>query len=239
MAKAPNTPQVPLSDKAERFCQQYVIDLNASQAALRAGYSPKTADKQGWKLLQDPRVAARIAELQAEIGQDLRITAEMVLKRWWDIANADPNDVMELRRCNCRFCWGVGHAYQWTPPEYERACNRAQRQGRPAPENIGGLDFRPNREPNPECPECLGEGVEKVHFHDTRRLTPEGKLIYRGVTVGKDGIKVAVADPDKALELVARHLGMFKDRLDVRMNPSEMSDAELDAEIARLKGEGA
>ena len=112
-------------------------------------------------------------------------------------------------------------------------------QGRPAPDATGGLDFRPNREPNAVCPECLGEGVEKVHFHDTRRLSPAGKLLYRGVSLGKDGLKVSIADQDKALENVARHLGMFKDRLDVRTNPSEMSDAELDAAIAELEGKEA
>ena len=54
------------SDRHEAFCEEYVKDRNATQAAIRAGYSPKTAYSQGHRLLKNAEVAARISELQAE-----------------------------------------------------------------------------------------------------------------------------------------------------------------------------
>jgi phage terminase small subunit len=55
-----------LTAKQKAFCQEYLIDLNSTQAATRAGYSSKTAGVQGYQLLQKTSVADRIAELQAE-----------------------------------------------------------------------------------------------------------------------------------------------------------------------------
>ncbi len=54
------------SDRHEAFCQEYVKDRNATQAAIRAGYSPKTGYSQGHRLLKNAEVASRIRELQAE-----------------------------------------------------------------------------------------------------------------------------------------------------------------------------
>lgn len=54
-----------MTDKQERFCEEYMIDLNATQAAIRAGYSPKTANEQGSQLLAKLSIQNRIAQLQA------------------------------------------------------------------------------------------------------------------------------------------------------------------------------
>lgn len=53
--------------KHERFCQEYIIDLNATQAAIRAGYSKNRADVTGARLLGNARVHARVTELSQEI----------------------------------------------------------------------------------------------------------------------------------------------------------------------------
>lgn len=67
----------PLSPKVERFVAEYLIDLNATQAAIRAGYSEKTADVQGPRLLGNARVRAAVA-----VGQSKRlITAEVKAER--------------------------------------------------------------------------------------------------------------------------------------------------------------
>ncbi len=55
-----------LTAKQERFCQEYVIDLNATQAAIRAGYSEKTAKEQGSRLLTNVNLQKRITKLQKE-----------------------------------------------------------------------------------------------------------------------------------------------------------------------------
>ena len=54
------------SGRYETFCQEYLKDRNATRAAKRAGYSPKTAYSQGHRLLKNAEVACRVSELQAE-----------------------------------------------------------------------------------------------------------------------------------------------------------------------------
>lgn len=53
-----------LTDKQQRFVDEYLIDLNATQAAIRAGYSEKTADSIGLQLLRKTQVAEAIEEAQ-------------------------------------------------------------------------------------------------------------------------------------------------------------------------------
>jgi phage terminase small subunit len=66
------------SAKRLRFIEEYLIDLNATQAAIRAGYSKKTAGQIGEEILKIPEIAALIAERQGEISQKLEITQEMI-----------------------------------------------------------------------------------------------------------------------------------------------------------------
>ena len=61
-----------LSPKQEMFCQEYLVDLNATQAAIRAGYSKKTANEQGTQLLVRLSIRERVQELmrkRSEITQ--------------------------------------------------------------------------------------------------------------------------------------------------------------------------
>ena len=54
------------SDKQKRFVDEYLIDLNATQAAIRAGYSPKTANEQGSQLLAKLSIQTEISKKMAE-----------------------------------------------------------------------------------------------------------------------------------------------------------------------------
>ncbi|WP_239379212.1 terminase small subunit, partial [Pseudomonas aeruginosa] len=125
-----------LTDKQRRFVDEYLVDLNATQAAIRAGYSAKRADAIGHENLRKPEVAAFLAERQQELQERTEITQDMVLKRYWEIATADPNELVQYRRLCCRHCWGVGHAYQWTEAEFERAQAEADDDG---PDCSGGF----------------------------------------------------------------------------------------------------
>jgi phage terminase small subunit len=69
-----------LTPKQELFCQEYIIDLNATQASIRAGYSEKTATTQGPRLLENVGVRERINELQAARSERTEITADYVLR---------------------------------------------------------------------------------------------------------------------------------------------------------------
>jgi phage terminase small subunit len=76
-----------LTDKQEAFCQQYLLDLNATQAAIRAGYSEKTAQEQGSRLLSNVIVASRVRELMAGRAQRVQVDGDWVLGRLIEISD--------------------------------------------------------------------------------------------------------------------------------------------------------
>lgn len=82
-----------LSPMQLKFVEQYLIDLNATQAAIRAGYSAKTAEQIGYQLLQKPSVAQKISSLMAERSERTKIDADWVLRRLADQADADMSDL--------------------------------------------------------------------------------------------------------------------------------------------------
>src|SRR5690348_15052569 len=85
----------PLTPKRERFCHEYVIDGNATQAAIRAGYSKRTARSIGHELLTKPDIDRRIAELLRELTARSDRTADDVLARLWEMAEANIVDLLE------------------------------------------------------------------------------------------------------------------------------------------------
>jgi phage terminase small subunit len=68
-----------LTPKQRRFIEEYVIDLNATQAAIRSGYSKKTARDIGCENLAKPNIAESIAELQSERSKRTGITGDKVV----------------------------------------------------------------------------------------------------------------------------------------------------------------
>lgn len=93
-----NTPPLPLTEKRERFCQEYLFDLNGTQAAIRAGYSPKCACVEASQLLALPRIRERIAELAEELKNKVDITPERVLKEIYCMAAWDPKDYVKIKK---------------------------------------------------------------------------------------------------------------------------------------------
>lgn len=65
--------------KHERFAQEYLVDYNATAAAIRTGYSKRSARSTGSELLTKPDILARVHELQKEICKRLGVSAEMVI----------------------------------------------------------------------------------------------------------------------------------------------------------------
>jgi len=84
-----------LTDKQQRFCEEYLIDLNATQAAIRAGYSEKTANRIASENLTKLDIQEYIAEKREELSNSTKITTEKVLKAIADIALEDRSTVFE------------------------------------------------------------------------------------------------------------------------------------------------
>lgn len=68
-----------LTDKQQRFVDEYLIDLNATQAAIRAGYSPKTANEQGARLLANVSVAVAVKEGKKAREERTEVTQDWVV----------------------------------------------------------------------------------------------------------------------------------------------------------------
>lgn len=85
-----------LTAKQQRFCDEYLIDLNATQAAIRAGYSKKTANEQGARLLVNVSIQKKISELQKEREKRTEITQDSVLHELALIAFAKASDYAKV-----------------------------------------------------------------------------------------------------------------------------------------------
>lgn len=84
-----------LTPKQARFVEEYLIDLNATQAAIRAGYSAKSANDQVGGLLAKPHIKAAIEAARAARSEETKIDAAWVLKRLAAEAEADVADIYE------------------------------------------------------------------------------------------------------------------------------------------------
>jgi phage terminase small subunit len=78
-----------LTPRQERFIQEYLVDLNGTQAAIRAGYSEHTATAIGWELLRNPEVEAAIAEAKNARSARTAITADDVLREFTKVGRSD------------------------------------------------------------------------------------------------------------------------------------------------------
>lgn len=84
-----------LTPKQALFVQEYLIDLNATQAAIRAGYSKRTAEDIGRQLLRKTPVAAAIAEAQKARAEKCEVNAAYVLNRLVEIDQMDVLDILK------------------------------------------------------------------------------------------------------------------------------------------------
>lgn len=204
----------------ERYCLEYLKDLNVTRAAERAGIGKRTAID----LMKREDIQARIAELFTERNARVQIEADEVLRQVHAIATADTNEIVQVRRGCCRHCYGTEHRYQYTD---QRELKRAQAAFDMTEESLvenfehGGIGFDPKREPHGECPGCGGEGSVYVHINDTRHLTPAARALFAGAKTTKDGIEVKLHSKDKHLELLMRHLGLLNDKLELKGDLAE------------------
>lgn len=239
--------------KQQIFIEEYLIDANATQAAIRAGYSMASAYAIGSRVRHIPAVAAIIEARLEDRFERSRMTTDRLLSEYEHMAEADFNELVEYRRVNCRHCWGIGFKYQYNFIEqddrresYDRQVIEAVSKGideatiAPFDEH-GGIGYLPNKEPNAECPVCAGEGIGEVFFKDTRFLSRRARSIYAGAEVGKDGIKVKGYSKEKAMDTIARANKLFNDAADVNFNvtasPELMALYEIGMKNAKTRDE--
>lgn len=149
-----------LTDKQERFVEEYMIDLNATQAAIRAGYSVKNAGKIGSELLEKTRISEAIDIKKAERSRRTGVTADRVVTELARIAFANAKNIVNFK--------------------------------------TGGI---------------LGYAND-----DDLAAVQSVKVKTSCGNVDTEEREIKLADKQKALELLGKHLGMFKDKVELSGN---------------------
>lgn len=248
---APRGPAPGLSELEAAFVEQYLIDLNGTQAYLRVKPHCKevTARTEASRILAKPNVQEAVAKAKAERARRLNMTADDVVRTSMAIVQADVRELVELRVGCCRYCWGAGHRWQRTVGEMERdrkAHDLEAKLARIKKEPVqpfdeqGGVGYDRRQAPNPECPECFGEGESRVVLKDTSRLSPAALRLLAGIKQGKDGIEIKTHSVDASMKDLYRHFGLYKERVELTgkdggpVEIRELSDAERAVRLAAL-----
>ena len=232
------------------FVTEYLIDEDPRQAAARSGLPPEI----GPALLRREDILGMVSTARHGRSSRARVYADEVLRRWNMRATGLITDVAEIRRVNCRHCWGVDGEYQFTLVEMRHSRRQhEQEQLRLWPktpsrrqmfDEKGGDGFDPWREPNAECTECGGTGSAKLYVRSYDELSERGRMMLSSIKQFPDGtIEVKAQDPAvtlRAEEMVGRCLGMLDRRRQV-FDPEgldELPDEHLDSVLTFLERRG-
>lgn len=165
-----------MTKKQKRFVEEYLIDLNATQAAIRAGYSPKTANEQASRMLANVSIQDAVSKAMAERSKRTGVNQDRVLLELAKMAFVKMTDIVD----------GEGRI-QSGAAEDDLSC------------------------------------IESVKYK--RSDSESGSSVER---------EVKIASKLRALELLGKHLGMFKDNLNLTVETSE----KLDDILSQIGGEG-
>lgn len=209
----------PLTEKEAIFVRELTTHWNAARAAREAGATIERARHVGSEWKTKPHIKAHIDAHVKKRAEENRIDAENLKERLIAIIRADPRELIDHVRINCRHCWGIDGKYQHTPAEQaarRKSFDAGVKSGKIAAgqhfDEQGGVGYNRTRDPNPECLECHGEGEEIIVPKDTRDLSPDALALYAGVKRTKEGLQVMMHDKERAMEMLGRHFGMFLDR---------------------------
>lgn len=223
---------LPLLIREERFCEEMARHGDPA-VAVRSGYgmptlSAREVNRIAENLMARDDIASRIREIAESARSLTAVNVATVLNHWLNLATADPNEVVQHRRVCCRYCWSDEHVYQWTPAEYWDATAKAIDQEKPAPVNASGTWYDKTKGPNPECPECFGDGTGEVHLTDTRLMSPRARLLIESIKMGKHGPEVTLHDRMAPMDNIAKFLGMFKETIRIEDLTKPKSDNVID-----------
>lgn len=167
-----------LTPKQKAFCEEYLIDLNATQAAIRAGYKPSTAKEIGCENLTKPNIRAYIDKAIAERSKRTGINQDRVIRELARIAFVNANNVIDIDEATLK-------------------------QGASEDDTAAIASVKVKTIPTKD-----GEGTER---------------------------EIKLSDKLRALELLGKHLGMFKDKVEVS-GALETGTSKLDSILEQLKG---
>lgn len=168
-----------LTAKQQCFVEEYLIDLNATQAAIRAGYSPDTADVIGCENLKKPNIRACIDKAMADRSKRTGVNADRIIIELAKIALVNAGNVIDLENASIRA----------DATDDDRAAIMSVKV------KTSSTD--------------AGESVER---------------------------EIKMADKIKALELLGKHMGMFKDRVELSGGLG-VETSKLDDLLNQMRGD--
>lgn len=202
-----NPDEFGISEQQGVFAQHVAMGKSLTDAYRLAGYrgTGSTANSNASRMLRNARVSRAIRWLRDKRQKRLALTEQEIIHQLSSIASADPNELSQVRRVNCRFCWGVNHEYQWRDEnEYERACAAALKENRPPPGFAGGVGFVEQALPADDCPRCNGDGELQTFFADTTMLDGPARWLFAGVKETMNGLEVKTVSQEAARRDLAR-----------------------------------
>lgn len=179
-----------LNPKQARFVAEYLIDLNATQAAIRSGYSEKTAYSQGQRLLKNAEAAKAIEKAMAKRSARTEITADRVLAELAKIGFSD-----------------IRKAVKWGSRLVERPLDQVE-DGLEDQAHGGALKRRKGDD------ETDAFYVTSIELTDSDLLDEETAAAVAEVAQTKEGVRIKFHDKKGALVEIGRHLGMFTDKVE-------------------------
>jgi phage terminase small subunit len=172
-----------LTAKMIRFAEEYIVDLNATQAAIRAGYSERTAKSIGQENLTKPDLQEYIQNLMDERSKRTEITADMVLREYAKIGFSNITDYLKV-----------------------------------------SVKPRPVTIETAEGSTMIMEDMQGVDLFDTDTIDSEKMRAVAEIKQTRDGIALKLHDKKGALDSMARHLGMFNDKMTVDVNIRKLEE---------------
>lgn len=224
-----------LSEKQGIFAENVAAGKKLVDAYRIAGYKGEgsAAYVTASQLLRNPKVFRAVSFLRDKRQQRLSLTEDEIIHQLSAIASANPNELVQYRRVNCRHCWGEHHLYQWKDiEEFDKAAEKASNDGKEEPE-YGGLGFVETGFPNEECPKCCGEGVGQFHAADTSQLEGDARWLYAGVKQTLNGFEIRMANQEAARRDLLKIIEARKNRIS-KNGDGEPGEEETDISDEQL-----
>jgi hypothetical protein len=223
-----------LTDQQESYATHYST-FGDPAAAYRHAYNVTTTrrasiQQQAYRVLHNPKVAARITTLRNQSAADALASRESLIADLEAMVNVDTNELMQLRVVPCSGCWPDAHAWAL-------AAAAALDAGHEAP---------PKDEPNPTCASCAGAGRNVGHLTNTADLSLPARRLFKGLEFFPDGGVKRVLMHDAAQLRIELHKlkGMHVERhesksfnVNYNLNAPTSPQAPMTAEdaIAKLR----
>lgn len=228
-----------LSEQQTIFAENVAAGKSLTEAYRLAGYQcgDNSLAAAASRLLRNVKVSRAIRFLRDRRQKRLNLAEEEIIHQLSSIASADPNELSQLRRVNCRYCWGDDHLYQYRDDdEYQRAITKSLKDGKPEPD-YGGAGFVDSSIPNEDCPRCGGEGTMQLFFADTTQLDGPGRWLFAGVKETMNGIEIKTASQDAARRELLKLAQANRSRIPAGASPDQQGKEELELERLRLGNE--